>query len=188
MALSIRKYKENECITFKSTKAHYGALSNMASGFPIRINDTRIRNTELLYQALRFPQYPDIQRELIQYASPISAKRFGRTHIDKTRSDWNQCRFKIMKMCIEIKLYQNYDKFSIMLLATKDLPIVEYTDKDKVWGAIKQGNEYIGTNALGRLLTELREKVKTDQFKISFPNINDLTFLNESITDKSIML
>lgn len=186
MALSIRKYKKKECITFKSTKGHYGSLSNMAPKFPIYINGTRLRTTEALYQALRFPDYPEIQKEIIQYASPISAKKYGRTHLEKTRTDWNKYRFQIMKFCIEIKLYQNYDLFSQILLATKDMPIVEYTDKDKVWGATPEGDYYVGTNALGRLLMELREKVKTDTFKFKVPSIDKLVFLNQQIVKNSV--
>ena len=186
MALSIRKYKKGECITFKSTKGHHGSLSNMAPKFPIIINGTRLRTTEALYQALRFPNNPEIQQEIIKYASPISAKKYGRTKINKTRSDWNQVRFKVMKFCIEIKLHQNYEMFSQMLLATKDLPIVEYTDKDKVWGASLEGEYYIGTNALGRLLMELREKVKKDNFKLAFPEIENFRFLNKDIDENSM--
>lgn len=186
MALSIRKYKKNECITFKSTKGHYGALSNMAPKFPIIINGTRLRTTEALYQALRFPNYPEIQKEIIQYVSPISAKKFGRTHIEKTRKDWNKYRFQIMKFCIEIKLYQNYETFSQILLATKNMPIVEYTDKDKVWGATPEGDYYVGTNALGRLLMELREKVKSNTFEFSIPDIEELKFLNQQIGKNSV--
>ena len=186
MALSIRKYKKNECISFKSTKGHYGALSNMAPKFPIIINGTRLRTTEALYQALRFPNYPEIQREIIQYASPISAKKYGRTHIEKTRTDWNKYRFQIMKFCIEIKLHQNYDTFSQMLLATKKLPIVEYTDKDKVWGASLEGDYYVGTNALGRLLMELREKVKSETFEFTIPEIENFRFLNQDINKNSV--
>jgi len=186
MALSIRKYEKNKCITFKSTKAHHGALSNMASKYPIYINGTILRTTEALYQALRFPNHPEIQKEIIQYASPISAKKYGRTHINKTRRDWNNIRFKVMKFCIEIKLHQNYDKFSQMLLATKDLPIVEYTDKDKVWGATLEGDYYVGTNALGRLLMELREKVKSDNFELNIPDIENFRFLNKNINKNSL--
>lgn len=191
MALSIRKYEKGKCITFKSTKAHHGALSNMAPNYPIYIDGTILRTTEALYQALRFPNNPEIQKEIIQYASPISAKKYGRTHLNKTRPDWNNIRFKVMKFCIEIKLYQNYDTFSQMLLATKDLPIVEFTDKDKVWGAILEGDYYIGTNALGRLLMELREKVKSENFELTIPEIENFRFLNKIIVknsfDKKIM-
>lgn len=186
MGLSIRKYKKDECVTFKSTKGHYGALSNMAPNYPIYINGTRLRTTEALYQALRFPDNPEIQKEIIQYASPISAKKYGRTHIQKTRPDWKKVRFKIMKFCLEIKLYQNYEIFSQMLLATQDLPIVEYTDKDKVWGAILEGEYYIGTNALGRLLMELREKVKLENFELTFPQIENFKFLNQNIDKNSV--
>lgn len=186
MALSTRKYKKKECITFKSTKGHHGSLSNMAPNFPITINGTRLRTTEALYQALRFPNNPDVQKEIIQYASPISAKKYGRTHIHKTRPDWNKIRFSVMKFCIEIKLHQNYDKFSQMLLATKDLPIVEFTDKDKVWGAYLEGDYYVGTNALGRLLMELREKVKSETFKFTIPEIENFRFLNQIIDKNSV--
>ena len=186
MGLSIRRYEKGKCVTFKSTKGHHGSLSNMAPNFPITINGTRLRTTEALYQALRFPNNPEIQKEIIQYASPISAKRYGRTNINKTRSDWNETRFTIMKFCIEIKLYQNYDTFSQTLLATKELPIVEYTDKDKVWGASLEGNFYVGTNALGRLLMELREKIKLETFEFHIPEIDNLRFLNQNINKKSV--
>ncbi len=185
MALSIRKYEKNKCISFKSTKAHHGALSNMAPNYPIYINGTILRTAEALYQSLRFPNHPEVQKEIIQYSSPISAKKFGRTHLNKTRSDWNKIRFKVMKFCIEIKLNQNYEIFSQMLLATKDLPIVEYTDKDKVWGATLEGEYYVGTNALGRLLMELREKVKSDNFELTIPDIENFRFLGKEIDENS---
>lgn len=182
----MREYKKNECITFKSTKGKNGALSNMAPGFPIVIDGQIIRTAEALYQSLRFPYHPEIQREIINYPSPISAKKFGRKHIDKSRPDWNTYRFKIMKFCIELKLFQNMDKFSKALLETNNLPIVEYTDKDKVWGATDEGDYYVGTNALGRLLMELRENLKSGTFKLTIPEIDDLIFLGKPITISKI--
>ena len=186
MALSIRNYKKNECITFKSTKGKFGALSNMAPGFPIQIGDITIRNSEVLYQALRFPEFPDIQSKILSFPSPISAKKYGREHIEKSRADWNQNRFRIMKFCIEIKLHQNLDTFSSVLLQTKKLPIVEYTDIDKVWGATDEGDMYSGTNALGRLLMELRENVRNNTFKVEIPDIKDLKIMNRQITMEAI--
>lgn len=185
MALSIRKYKRGECIVFKSTKGHYGALSNMAPKYPIQINGVRIKTVEAFYQLLRFPSYPEIQREIIRIPSPISAKRYGRGHVHKTREDWNEIRFKVMKFCIEIKLFQNYHLFSQVLLATKDLPIVEETDRDKVWGAVLEGDYYVGTNALGRLLMELRENIKNNEFQVSCPEIKNFKFLNQYINKES---
>lgn len=186
MGLSIRRYNKKECITFKSTSGKYGALSNMAPGFPVTINDVHIRNVELLYQALRYPSYPDIQKKIISFSSPIAAKQFARKYIEKTRSDWNIQRFKIMKFCIELKLHQNKELFSQALLSTKNLSIVEFTSEDKVWGATDEGDHYSGTNALGRLLMELRDNIKNDEFKTSVPAIPSFYFMNREITEDSI--
>ena len=181
MGLSIRKYKKGECITFKSTKGKYGALSNMAPDFPIKIASSLIKTSEALYQALRFPDYPWIQRKIISYNSPITAKRFSREHIDKTRFDWDNQRFKIMRFCIELKYLHNKEIFYRVLTSTKNLPIVEYTIEDKVWGATEQGNSYVGTNALGRLLMGLRQKVIENNFEITIPNVQNFKFLGEEI-------
>jgi ribA/ribD-fused uncharacterized protein len=185
MALSIRKYKKNECITFKSTKGKYGALSNMAPDFPVSLNGINIKNVEVLYQAFRFPDNPEIQREIFKYASPISAKKYGRTLIHHSRNDWERHRFKIMKFCIGLKLHQNREKFTKVLLSTGNLPIVEYTDKDKVWGAIPEDDYYIGTNALGRLLMELREQVKNNTFEFNIPQLNNSMILAKPIDEYS---
>ncbi len=186
MTLSIRKYSKYNCATFKSTKGKYGGLSNMAPGFPIKVNETIIKTSEALYQALRFPDYPEIQKQILSYPSPISAKKYGRTKITKTRQDWEYHRFKIMKFCLEVKFYQNNKKFSEILLQTNGLPIVEYTEKDKIWGAIDEGEFYIGTNALGRFLMELREKLQKNTFNLSIPDINNFKLLGVKIELKHL--
>jgi len=55
MSRNERKYKKEEVITFRSTKESFGALSNMASGFSILVNDVIIPSSEALYQACRYP-------------------------------------------------------------------------------------------------------------------------------------
>jgi hypothetical protein len=63
-----------------------------------------------------------------------------------------------MKWCLQIKLLQNFGKFSNLLLSTDDTPIVEFSMKDNVWGAIPVNKDLLkGKNALGRLLMEIRE-------------------------------
>ena len=62
----IRVYhKENSCI-FKKNNEEFGALSNMATGFPLRVNGVDIRTTEALYQACRFPHLPEIQEKILR--------------------------------------------------------------------------------------------------------------------------
>ena len=62
-----------------------------------------------------------------------------------------------MEWCISVKLFQNWEKFSALLLMTKGKNIVEFSMKDNTWGASPAGNLFVGTNALGRLLMKVRE-------------------------------
>ena len=159
-----RTYDRSNSVVFLRTKEAFGGLSNMAGGFPLIVNDIRIRTSEALYQACRFPNRPEVQREIIGQKSPMTAKMKSKPHRQNSRSDWNKVRIKIMRWCLQVKLAQNWDTFSELLLATGDRPIVEHSRRDDFWGA-KPVDEctLIGVNALGRLLTELREKVKQEE-------------------------
>ena len=159
----IREYRRNESAVFLKTKERHGGLSNMAGGFPLVVNDVEIRSSEALYQACRFPHMPEIQRQIIAQRSPMSAKMKGKPHRDNSRPDWDAVRVKIMRWCLQVKLAQNWDKFSELLLETGDMPIVEHSRRDDFWGAKPiDGETLVGTNALGRLLMQLRERVKDE--------------------------
>lgn len=160
----------------------------MAPGFPLCVNEKHILTIEAFYQALRYPNHPELQNEIINIKSPISAKRFGRRYIDHTRADWDKVRFKIMKFCINLKLYQHKERFAQVLLSTNGLPIVEFSHKDKVWGALQQGDYYIGINALGRLLMELRESVVNGTFQFTVPELDNLLFLGSKLNLESFKM
>ena len=156
-----RAYDPLRSVAFRKTKDRYGGLSNMASGFPIVVNGIRIRTAEALYQACRYPTRPDVQRLIIEERSPMTAKMKAKRFTNDTRRDWDNVRVKIMRWCLRVKLAQNWDSFGTLLLSTGDAPIVEDSRKDAFWGAKPTGDgELVGTNALGRLLMELREELK----------------------------
>lgn len=158
MRISERTYNVNEVIAFSKTSGEFGGLSNMAPGYSLFVNETNIANTEILYQACRFPLFPSIQQEIISQTNPMEAKEISRKYNQYTRQDWEEVKFDIMSWCLQIKLLQNYDKFSTLLLSTNLKPIVEYSTKDDVWGAIPtDSNTLKGKNALGRLLMQMRE-------------------------------
>ena len=93
----------------------------------------------------------------------MKAKKISRDYNSYSRQDWERIRFKVMRWCLEVKLIQNFDKFSSLLLATGEKSIVEYSNTDKVWGATPSSpNKLTGVNALGRLLMEVREKIKNE--------------------------
>ncbi|MCC5099189.1 NADAR family protein [Xanthomonas campestris] len=160
----LREYLRSESVVVHKTKDSFGGLSNMAGGFPLRINGFRIPTSEALYQACRFPDLPDVQREIIAQHSPMTAKMKGKPHRAATRSDWDTVRHNVMRWCLRVKLAQHYMEFGRLLLASKEKPIVEQSRKDEYWGAIptQDGQTLVGENVLGRLLMELREALKAD--------------------------
>jgi len=88
MDIDLKESTYRRYISFRKTKERYGGLSNMASGYPIVINGVYIRNSEALYQAMRYGKYPDIQKEIIKPPSPMVAKMVSRRYMEKSRKDW----------------------------------------------------------------------------------------------------
>lgn len=156
-----RIYYKNECITFLKTTEPFGGLSNMAGGYPLFINGTRILTSEALYQACRFPHLPEVQKLIIGETSPISAKMKSKSYRKDSRTDWGTIRVQIMRWCLQVKLVQHWEKFGELLLSTANKPIVEVSYRDQFWGAKPIDEKSLsGLNVLGRLLVELREKLR----------------------------
>ncbi len=159
-----RVYVRETSVVFLKTNERFGGLSNMAPGFPLRVNGARIRTSEALYQACRFPHMPEVQQLIIGENSPMTAKMRSKPYRRVSRQDWDFVRVKIMRWCLRVKLAQNWREFGRLLLATGERPIVEQSSKDDFWGA-KDSDDgtLVGMNVLGRLLMELREQLKGDE-------------------------
>ncbi len=163
----------------------------MAPGFPVIVNGVRIRTVEALYQALRYPELPDAQRLIIDQHSPMTAKMVGRRYLEQTRPDWDEIKVALMRWCLRLKLAQNWDLFSAILLSTRDRPIVEDSRKDPFWGALpREGEKLEGKNVLGRLLMELREQLVSNPASLRAfpkPQFPDARFLGQEIlADSSV--
>jgi ribA/ribD-fused uncharacterized protein len=185
----LRRYERNKCIVFRKTKEAFGGLSNMAPGYPIKINNIIIGTSEALYQACRFPYSIDVQKMIIEQKSPMTAKMKSKPFRSQTREDWENVRVKIMRWCLRVKLACNLQKFGDLLLETGDKQIVEDSHKDKFWGAVKQKDGIIeGMNVLGRLLMELRELLKENGGEslktVPSPQIKDFLLLGKPISKK----
>lgn len=181
----VRSYNKNDCVVFKKTTEEFGGLSNMASGYPVVVNGTHIRTSEALYQAMRFPDFPDIQLEIIAQKSPMTAKMISKKYREKTRKDWDKVRIPIMKWCLRVKLTQNIDIFGKLLISTDNKSIVEESNKDEFWGAKPSNNNILkGINTLGRLLMELRQLHKDYLFNIVNPlTVHNFRLYNDFIED-----
>ncbi len=155
-----RVYDPAECIVFRTTSGEFGGLSNMAPGFPMEVNGILIRTSEVLYQAFRFPHLPDVQLMLFTEKSPMTAKMRSMPYRSDSRPDWLRIRVRVMRWCLRVKLVQNWNRFSALLLKTGDRSIVEFSKRDPFWGAQPRDMENLaGANVLGRLLMELRKSV-----------------------------
>lgn len=161
-APSTRTYRRSESVVFFKTRDEFGELSNMSSRFPLVINDVGIPSSEALYQACRFPHLPEVQRLIISQKSPMTAKMVSKPYRDQSREDWDDIRVAVMKWCLRVKLAQHWQTFGDVLLRSGERAIVEQSSKDPYWGAIPDNRAEIlkGANVLGRLLMELRERLK----------------------------
>jgi ribA/ribD-fused uncharacterized protein len=160
---SQRVYLRAECAVFRHTRAPLGGLSNMAAGYPVVVNGVPIRTVEALYQALRYPERPDIQHLIIAQGSPMTAKMKSKAHYALTRPDWELVRRPMMEWCLRVKLAQHLERFGEVLLATGSRSIVEESQRDVFWGAVAvDGERLVGANQLGRLLMDLRAWVQDD--------------------------
>ena len=166
----IRTYDPGSCVVFRKTREEWGGLSNMAAGYPLKVNGISIRTTEALYQACRYPHKPNLQRRIIEERSPMTAKMRGKPFRKESRPLWESVdeadrlleNVKIMRWCLRVKLAQNWSPFSQLLLETGDIDIVEHSRRDVFWGAkLAAAGNLVGMNVLGRLLMQLREQVKT---------------------------
>jgi type I restriction enzyme S subunit len=182
-------YRRAECAVFRKTAETWGEYSNMAGGFPAVVNGTRILTSEALYQACRFPHLPNVQREIIDQASPMAAKMKGKPHRKNSRPDFDELRVPIMWWALRVKLACNYGGFARILMASKDRTIVEDSHKDTFWGAKAVAGDYstlVGHNVLGRLLVALREIARErsaeEVVSVEPPDIKDFLLYGRPIS------
>lgn len=181
-----RTYDRYKSVVFLKTKERWGGLSNMSGEFPLRVNDVRIRTSEALYQACRFPHLPDVQKLIISENSPMTAKMRSKPHRKDSRPDWDDVRVGVMRWCLRVKLVQHWKTFGNLLLASRDKPIVEQSRKDAFWGAKPVDDEtLVGMNVLGRLLMELREELKSDNAE-NLRSIQPLSIPNFMLFERPI--
>ena len=185
-------YDLSQVASFQKTDEEFGGLSNMKGKiFPLRVNGLLIHTSEALYQACRFPDFPEIQKAILAEASPMAAKmkakKFRNTH---TRQDFEDVKVEIMRWCLRLKLANHPQAMGSLLLRTGSREIVEISHKDKFWGAVrKKENPQMaeGENVLGLLLMDLREfylenRGKASLLRVSPPEIPNFKLLGNPVS------
>ena len=174
-------YPTNQCCIIGKTKETWGEFSNMAA-FPIVINDVTILTSEALYQALKYPEYPEIQKKIIEKKSPMAAKMVQKPFRNFIRDDWNDIKIEVMKWCVELKFYQHKETLIQLLNETEEKYIAESSRKDTFWGCKIEGGFLIGQNILGKIWMDIRENPKPPTNPI-LPQIENFKLLGSTTND-----
>ena len=152
-------YDPADAAVFRRVRDQWGEFSNMAGGYPIEIDGVTFRSSEALYQALRFPNSPELQAKIGEL-NGMAAKRLA--HNIRTPQDealWRRGkRVDAMRVALAYKFEKN-PKLIQSLLDTGNKPIVEYSARDPFWGAKPVGDKLVGQNVLGKLLERLRSNI-----------------------------
>ena len=178
-----KKYHVEECVVFGNQDNGFELLSNTCNGCPIEINGIKTHGVETLYQAMKFPKYPDIQKMAIEATNPqIIEKNLKKYSIPPfIREDWENVKVDIMEWCVNIKYLQNLPTIIKLSRELRGKPIVNQSKNDDFWGAISlKKNPAIlsGKNVLGQIWM----KIMRGHDSIVAPlNIKDFTLYGEPI-------
>ena len=124
---------------------------------PVRVNvgfgPQHYRTSEHAFaaaKAMHKAQHDGVQRQV----DPGRAKALGRKVV--LRPDWEEVKFDMMAMILSAKFEQNPDALAV-LKSTGDRLIYEGNNwADRIWGVTQEGPLWVGRNALGVQLMELR--------------------------------
>lgn len=184
-------YSKKETCWFQKVDTEWGGLSNMKGIiYPLLVNKRRILTSEALYQACRFPDFPEIQEEIIKQKSPMAAKMKSKPYRLKcTRDDFEEEKVAIMYWCLRVKLACNPNGFGHLLKKTGTRAIVEVSHKDLFWGTkedISNSNTIIGVNVLGQLLMELRSFYLENQVSKAYLTVEPIDITNFKLFGEQI--
>lgn len=165
---SWNEYPVDECIPIRKVKEEWGILGNFAAA-KLVVDDVEFKNSEQLFQIMKFSDRETILKIYSRNGLRLKwAAKSGEKN-GKCRQDWGKIIIDCMKFCLQTKYEQN-DDFRAALNETKGHYIVEDQTKNNTskktgkvksadtWGVILEGENYVGSNLLGRLLMELRDK------------------------------
>jgi hypothetical protein len=141
-------------INFYSPKDEYGVFSNFAR-YPVVLKGKKWPTSEHYFQAQKFAGTE--HEESVRLAkSPKEAAQMGRDRTLPLRADWEVVKEEVMREVVLAKFIQ-HSELGKILLETGDARLVEHTENDREWG---DGGDDSGKNKLGKVLMEVREKLR----------------------------
>ena len=149
-------------IKFYRVRDKFGCFSNF-SPHPINLKGKLWPTSEHFFQAQKFAG-AEHEEEIRLAKSPMIAARMGRSRQRPLRPDWEAVKNDIMYQALWAKFTQ-HPELRAILLNTGEARLVEHTRKDSYWG---DGGDGRGQNMLGKILMEIRQKLKQDTGDIDY--------------------
>jgi len=142
----------------KSNNDPYGEFSNFYPCVLI-VDGVEYSSVEHYYQSKKF-KGTEFEEQVRMQSSPMKAKKLAYSEEAKKYFDvkWDEHKLVVMGR----GLYHKFiiERFKNLLLSTGSSEIIEYSDKDYYWG---RGRDGAGYNMMGKLLMELRERLKIEE-------------------------
>jgi hypothetical protein len=139
----------------------YGCFSNF-SAHGIQIKRTYWSTVEHYYQAQKFAG--SVDAEIIPMihsaATPEEAATLGRCPTRRVRPDWEMVKIEVMREAV-LQKFLTHLEIQAVLLSTGDETLVENSPHDYFWGC---GADQTGNNHLGKILVEVRDKIRKSRF------------------------
>lgn len=145
-----------DIIKFYSRTKRYFEFSNY-SAHPITIGGLTYPTNEHYFQSVKF--LDEDYRERVRNAkTSAESKRMGGNRQQAIWPDWDTRRIDVMREAVYAKFTQ-HPTLRKLLLSTGDAILVEDSPTDYYWGC---GADGTGQNMLGKLLMELRDKLREE--------------------------
>ena len=157
-------------IAFTKVALPYGWLGNMAP-YPVTYNSVTYKTTEALFQALRFENHPEVQKEIITQTSPMSAKMVAKKYKHLLEEEGYELLGEKdvanMRLCVDLKLEQHPDLAKQLIDTGSALIIEDCTSRPQgsgiFWGAAKTANGWTGKNTLGEIFMDKRQELQNNK-------------------------
>ena len=147
---------QNRAIYFNKPDDEFGDFLNKAFGYPVLLNGIRISTVEHLFHALKFPDHPELQADILNAATPAMAKAIAiekdvankkkEIHKEKIREDWQTIEHEVVEFCLRLKLIYHWIKFGNLLKRTGDSEVISGLPGSRT------------RNGLGKILMKLKDE------------------------------
>ena len=156
----VRYYSKEDSILFNSKGDNF-VMSNM---YPCRLvyEGITFHSVEQLYFWMLYSENKKMQDKILSFngiCNAFDVKKFCKEHINERDKDYELKKYRCLGKCLELK-YKQCEEFREAINESADKQLVELAPWDAEFGAmwIKEHNAYVGKNACGRMMMNVRNR------------------------------